>query len=203
MNKYILKALLCLISLTACNRPRIVVENDDTEGFDIVKVYVGDTICNVNYDGEIFEVDSLGEPREGRLFHYHKNDTVINRFICCNKTYYGTVIEGHIFDYSKDSIFLLVDQKPVDSIFGRYISIYDDNGNFMYSRREYDTIQNWYDKQRILNLSNAHQYWIVHKQTLDVYGPFSYDDYLDTKKQISVPPSLMLKMEKYLGGDND
>jgi len=41
-----------------------------------------------------------------------------------------------------------------------------------------------------------HQYWIMVVKTADIYGPLSYEDYLDMKKQLGVSSTLMLKREK-------
>lgn len=196
MKKYLIITCLFAIGLIACNRPRIVVESDDTEGFDIVKVYVGDTICRITWEGKTAMIDPNGNPREGRFFHFHDYDSVITQFICCDKTYYGTIVDGHINDHIADDTFVLVDQKPVDSIFGKFIKIYiDNNPDNYFIRRKYDTCQNYYDKMTMLDLSRIHQYWIINKMTRDVYGPLSYDDYLNMKKQLGVPPDLMLKRE--------
>ncbi len=197
MKKFCLYLIfISIVLFVSCNRPRIVVENDDTEGFDIVKVYRGDTVCPIIWQGNTAVVDSTGNPREGRFFYYHEKDSIIKRFICCDKTYAGEIIDGHIDDDVSDSTFLIVDQKPVDMIFGKFIKIYRNNGDY-YLRREYDTIQNSWDKQIALDLSHIHQYWIVNKTTKDVYGPFQYEDYLGMKKQLGVPSTLMLKREKY------
>ena len=193
MKKLCLYLILTSIIVFAnCNRPRIIVENDDTEGFDIVKVYRGDTVCPIIWQDEIAVVNSIGKPREGRFFYYHEKDSIVKRFICCDKTYAGEIIAGHIDDYISDSTYLIVDQKPVDMIFGTHY--YD--GEY-HSTREYDTTRNWGKKRIILDLSKIHQYWIVNKKTHDVYGPFKYEDYLGMKKQLGVPSTLMLKREKY------
>ncbi|MBO4568120.1 MAG: hypothetical protein J5686_04185 [Bacteroidales bacterium] len=191
MKKFCLYLIfISIVLFVSCNRPRIVVENDDTEGFDIVKVYRGDTVCPIIWQGNTAVVDSTGNPREGRFFYYHEKDSIIKRFICCDKTYAGEIIGGHIDDYISDSTFLIVDQKPVDMIFGTHY--YD--GKY-HSTREYDTTGNMWKRKTILDLSKIHQYWIVNKKTHDVYGPFSYEDYLDMKKKLDISQSLMLKWE--------
>lgn len=48
----------------------------------------------------------------------------------------------------------------------------------------------------MLEESPIHQYWIIVKTTADVYGPFSYEDYLKMKKELGVPETLKLKREK-------
>lgn len=199
MKKFLLITwLFTTISFIGCDKPRIVVEND-TEGFDVVKVFGSDTICRISWEGHTAIIDSTGEPREGRFFDYHKDDTIFTRFICCDRTYGGKIVDGHIDEFIFDSVFLLADQKPVDSILGKYIRIYldDEDSSNYYLRRQYDTCRNYTDKMSMLHISHIHQYWIINKTSLDVYGPFSYDEYLHMKKQLGVPPTLMLKKEKY------
>lgn len=199
MKKFCLYLIMISIVLfVSCNRPRIVVEHNN-EGFDVVKVYRGDTICPIIWQGKNAVVDSTGELREGRFFKYHKNESIVTRFICCDKTYGGEIINGHIDDYISDSTFLLTDQKPVDSILGGFIKVYYDKDDLSkyYSRREYDTCQNYHDKMIMLHLNRIHQYWIINKTDLDVYGPLTFEQYLDMKKQLDVPTTLMLKREKY------
>ena len=133
----------------------------------------------------------------GTFFHYHEGDSVRTEFLWSSTWRYSTIIKGHIIDNISNENYLLAEQKPVDSIWGRYITIYNDDGSFCYSRREYDTT-NHYDKRRkqLEDTPTIHYYWIMAVKTADVYGPFSYEDYLDMKKQLGVPSTLMLKREK-------
>ena len=98
-EKNLLITCLLAICLIACNRPRIVVEQG-REGFDEVKVFGGDTICYIIWHEQTAMIDTKGEPLEGRFFHYHENDRIITKYICCNKSTGGTIIKGHIDDCS-------------------------------------------------------------------------------------------------------
>lgn len=193
---HIILFLLIMCIITACNRPRIVVDSG-REGFDEVKVFCGDTICHIIWRGQTAIVDPAGEPLEGRFFHYHENDSIITKYICCKKSTGGTIIKGHIDDYSYDNDFLIVNQKPIDSILGEYLYYNNDGIPLLYPRRKYDTCKTYTETKIMLDLSRIHQYWIINKISADVYGPLSYDDYLNIKKQLGVPPDLMLKREKY------
>ena len=44
--------------------------------------------------------------------------------------------------------------------------------------------------------SPIHLYWILNTKTADVYGPYSFDDYIRIKKELGVPETLKLKCEK-------
>lgn len=133
----------------------------------------------------------------GKYFYYHKGDSVVERFIQSQTYFYGTIIGEHICDCARDNTFLLADQQPLDSILGEYIHFYHEDGRLNYSRREFDTIGNYTKKRKMIEDNPIHLYWILNTNTANVYGPFLYDEYLQMKQQLGVPPTLMLKKEKY------
>lgn len=184
-------SILTFISCNHTNNYIYGVGPSDTE-LGCIDVYLckGDTIMwspTGNNQDEVL----------GTFFHYHEGDSVKTKFLWSSTWRYSTIIKGHIIDHISDENYLLADQKPVDSIWGKYIYIYNDDGSYSYSRREYDTTHH-YDKRRkqLEDTPTIHYYWIMVVKTADVYGPFSYEDYLDMKKQLGVPPTLMLKHEK-------
>ena len=133
----------------------------------------------------------------GKYFYYHEGDSVAARFIQSQTYLYGTIIGEHICDCTRDNTFLLADQQPLDSILGEYIRFYHEDGSpNYYSRREYDTIGNYTEKRKMIEDSPIHLYWILNTKTADVYGPYSFDDYLRIKKELGVPETLKLKREK-------
>ena len=73
-------------------------------------------------------------------------------------------------------LFIIVDQKPLDSLFGVPHLIGDSiSGAFgrdVAPRRD------------ILDNSKFHQYWIINKITDDVYGPFNKSEVLSQKERI-------------------
>lgn len=179
-------AAIIMVLLVGCNRPKYNVYcYQNEQGFNEIMLIKGDTIgWNFN------------QYMEGKYYHYHKGDTIVTHFVFSGDSWiHGTVISGHISDYIQDDSFLLADKKPLDSILGKYIRIVTKNNN-VYSRREYDTINKYGANVKMLEESPIHQYWIIVKTTADVYGPFSYEDYLKMKKELGVPETLKLKREK-------
>ena len=190
----ILLAAITMLSLVGCNHydgyQYGVGPSDEEVGCKDVHLCKGDTIAWTR-------TSPCSSEQLGTFFHYHQGDSIKTIFLWADTWYYPTIIEGHIVDYSYNDDYLLADQKPLDSIWGKYINIYRSDGSFGYSRREYDTI-NHYDKRRkqLEDTPTTHQYWIMVVKTADVYGPFSYEDYLIMKQQLGVPPTLKLKWEK-------
>ena len=101
------------------------------------------------------------------------------------------IVNAHIIEYAFDSTFILVSQRPWDSIPNIRTM------NYTKSNKEFEK-------------STFLQYWIINKRerseyTLDtltklarysnVYGPFKQDVYLTKKKELGVPDSLKLKTE--------
>jgi hypothetical protein len=101
------------------------------------------------------------------------------------------VIDGHVLDYSFDSTFIIVAERPRDSVPGIKTK----------TQSEY---------QNAFEQSTFRQYWIINKKekseySLDtlsklarysnVYGPFKKDDYLRKREELNVPQKLVLKEE--------
>lgn len=98
------------------------------------------------------------------------------------------VIEAHINDINYDSFFIIVDQKPLDSIWGPMINI-DST-----PKRE----KQFYDARgaiNYLNNSNIHNFWIVNKNLKEVYGPMQKYEYKKKRDELKIPHYLKLKDE--------
>lgn len=188
---FILTTILAFSSCNHSNTYSFGVGKSDTHPFcNDVHLIKGDTITWSSTGNNQDEV-------LGTFFHYHEGDSVRTKFIWSDTWYYASIIRGHIVDYAYNDGFLLADQKPIDSILGKEITIYSKDGRYSYSRREYDTVNQYDAYWKMLDNSPViHQYWIMVVKTADIYGPLSYEDYLDMKKQLGVPSTLMLKREK-------
>jgi len=92
---------------------------------------------------------------------------------------------------------MLVDQKPIDSIFGIEEHVYDENGKFLHSIRPNEP-NNINSSYRMLENSPIHQFWIIALRTADVYGPLSYEEYIQKRTELGVAPELRLKCEELL-----
>lgn len=96
-------------------------------------------------------------------------------------------IYGHILDYAFDSTFIIVAERPRDSV----------PGIETMTRKKY---------QEAFEQSSFRQYWIIDKTKesvfdestktySNVYGPYKEDAYLATKKKLGIPNGLKLKTE--------
>jgi hypothetical protein len=103
------------------------------------------------------------------------------------------VIDAHIIDYSVDSTYIIVKQKPVDLI------LKDTYNNPEWNLKKRD---------KLFEKSTFRQYWIINKKekgeySLDtltqfarysnVYGPFDRQEYLQKREELGVPRELKLK----------
>jgi hypothetical protein len=101
------------------------------------------------------------------------------------------MISAHVLDFSFDSTFIIVLQRPWDSI------------------PEIRTM-NYRESNIALKESDICQYWIINKQEKsiyvydslnkkvtysNVYGPFMKESYKNKKKELGVPDNLRLKNE--------
>ena len=194
--KYKLNCLLALIVtafLNSCNMPLCEIAQEQGSEGEEIRLFHGDTeswvpSMNPNYQ----------HLRRGRFFHYHPNDdTVYTRFVMESGPDYGTIISGHIAESVKDSVFLLADRKPLDSIFGPLQTLpcpFDSNSTFL--GRPKEPLTNYDDYWKMIKDSQYHDYWILNMKTSDVYGPLTFDEYMVKKKEFGVPMDLKLKCER-------
>jgi hypothetical protein len=96
-------------------------------------------------------------------------------------------IYGHILDYAFDSTFIIVAERPRDSVPGVQTM----------TQPKY---------QKAFEQSTFHQYWIIDKTKesvfdeitktySNVYGPYKEDAYLATKKILGIPNGLKISTE--------
>jgi hypothetical protein len=87
---------------------------------------------------------------------------------------YQFIIYGHIVDYAFDSTFIVVAEKPRDSVPGSLTLTY----------KEF---------QRVFRQSNFRQYYVLNKKSDRLYGPFNKSAFLAKRKELNVPDSLRIK----------
>lgn len=107
----------------------------------------------------------------------------------------NVVIDAHVIDYSVDSTYIIVKQKPVDLI------LKNTDNNLEYDLKKRD---------ELFEKSAFRQYWIINKKdkgeySLDtltqlakysnVYGPYKKEEYLQKRKELGVPMKLKLDFE--------
>ena len=188
-----LLALIVIAFLNSCNMPLCEIAQEQGSEGEEIRLFHGDTeswvpSMNPNYQ----------HLRRGRFFHYHPHDdTVYTKFVMESGPDYGTIISGHIDESVKDSVFLLADRKPLDSIFGPLQTLpcpFDSNSTFL--GRPKEPLTNYDDYWRMVKDSQYHDYWILNLKTSDVYGPLTFDQYLTKKEELRVSRNLKLKCER-------
>lgn len=171
--------LIIVFFLMSILRPDIMIVNDFLIGKSAMLIH-GDTIVpKQNYPLK---------KTKGRFFNYHYDEMVDTIFIAEEIS----VVGSHIVDYKRVEKYLVIDQKPLDSVFGRYVR-WEENLGYV-GREKFPS-----DKKKqmeMLENSNIHVYYIIDQKTSDVFGPLSYDDYLKKKTELGVPEKLKLKCEK-------
>lgn len=103
------------------------------------------------------------------------------------------MIGSHIFNYSFDSTFIIIEQKPVDLIL-----------KDTYNNPEW----NLEKRDKLFEDSRFYQYWIINKKetgeySLDtltqlahysnVYGPYTKEEFQQKREELGVPKKLQLK----------
>lgn len=173
--------LFAVISLSLMDKPEynVCLEGSGSEVGDIIRLYKSDTTV-------IFP--NTNREYEGSYFNFHHDSVIETKFIR-NIEYFYTLIDIHISDHIINDTFLLADQKPIDSILGKM----EPDGYGGYQRPREPNIYS--EKLKMLKESPIHQFWIINHVSKDVYGPFSYEEYLLKKKELKVNPELKLKYE--------
>ena len=173
--------LFAVISLSLMDKPEynVCLEGSGSEVGDIIRLYKSDTTV-------IFP--NTNRKYEGSYFNFHHDSVIETKFIR-NIEYFYTLIDIHISDHIINDTFLLADQKPIDSILGKM----EPDGYGGYQRPREPNIYS--EKLKMLKESPIHQFWIINHVSKDVYGPFSYEEYLLKKKELKVNPELKLKYE--------
>ena len=182
-----------LVVLNGCfGSYREIGQEQAEEGFEAICLFHGDTKGWLKSGNP-----NVQHQCKGCYFHFHPNDdTVYTWFIAEPGAGYGTIISGHIAENVRDSVFILADRKPVDSIFGHYqnVPLPFDSTSFYWGRPKEPT--NYNDVWEMLLESPIHDFWIINQNTSDVYGPMSFEQYLAKKKDLGVSEKLQLKYEK-------
>ena len=193
MKTNLITLVLVLLLMNSCDyHLRDIAQEQGAEGVEEICLFHGDTQAWVRTGNP--DIQRLCK---GRYFHYHDGEATRTRFITESGAGYGTIVSGHIAESVYDSVFLLADRKPLDSIFGLLQTLpcpFDSNST--YRGRPYDSCTNIKDRERQLRESPIHDFWIIDQKTSDVYGPMSFDDYLAKKKELGVPSTLRLKCEQ-------
>lgn len=171
--------LVFILFLMSCFRHNIMIVNDFSIGKSAMLVHGDTVIPNQKYPEN---------KTKGRFFKYYYQEKVDTIFISEETS----VVGSHIVDHNRNKQYLVIDQKPLDSVFGRYVKFEENLG---YVGREKFPLDKKQQKEMLDN-SNTHVYYIINQQTSDVYGPLTFDQYLTKKEELGVPEDLKLKCER-------
>ncbi len=110
----------------------------------------------------------------GYYLDYNDNeDLCIKQPIKGMAGYDKLVVFGRIEQYAFDENFILVAEKPRDSV----------PGNLNMNLQHYE---------KMFNQSSFRQYYILNKKNDSLYGPFKKEKFIETKKALNVPISLKI-----------
>jgi len=105
----------------------------------------------------------------------------------------GIIIGQQIVAWNYDSIFIIAKQKPFDELFDS-ISMKHPNTPLNYREKLYyeSEINNYWiiDKRKEINSYYDGRKW---RYTKGVYGPITYEEYWEKRREFNVPDSLTLR----------
>ena len=120
--------------------------------------------------------------RKGVFLKYIYKDNVDTLFIWEG----STVIESYINEINYDSVFIIVDQKPLDSIWGPMVNVEST------PKRE-KQFNNARDAIDYLESNTTHNFWIINKALKEVYGPMQKGEYNKKREELKISQDLILK----------
>ena len=181
MKKTIAIYLILLLILSGCKSdvPFAVIGSEGPG--EILILLNGDTVAKARRPLNDYNVIYA----KGMFINFHKQGKVKTVYIDEN----SMIIKSHVFDYKSNETFMVLDQKPLDLIFGE-IEIINNS-----ARRPRDP-ENGILFEEMLYNSPIHRYWIINKISKDFYGDFTKEEYLQKRKELGVPDDLKLKFEK-------
>lgn len=125
---------------------------------------------------------------KGSFITYYGKDVAPRTGFCGNG---GRVIGSFVDDemVAFDSTFILVGQKPLDSICECNHKCMDERFSNVSELPTYKICKN------ALEASSYYQYWIINKSQNAVYGPYLRVDFLQMREELGVPDELKYPFE--------
>ena len=106
--------ILVMLIMNCCDiHLHDIAQEQGEEGAEEIRLFHGDTLAWVQTGNP-----SIQRLCKGRYFYYRGEEVTHTRFIMESGAGYGTIISGHITESVCDSVFVIADRKPLDSIFG-------------------------------------------------------------------------------------
>jgi hypothetical protein len=122
--------------------------------------------------------------QKGVFLKYISNNKIDTLFIWEG----SIVIEAYINDINYNSVFIIVDQKPLDSIWGPMVNV----DSTPKRKKQFDNARQAID---CLENSKIHNFWIIDKKMKEVYGPMQKHEYEKKREELKIPRNLVLKEE--------
>jgi len=169
--------MIFLLFFVSCNRSEYdyggyAIQQDTEFGNSLILTYTDTTIKH-------FSNDSAEIQQEGAFLNYHNNGDVDTMFI-----WEGTiVVESHVSNVKSDSNYIIIDQKPLDLIFGEI-----ENKEFNPHRPNWPGNTN--EAEKMLKESRIHRYWIIKKGTKDIYGGYTREEFNLMFDKLKIPKEL-------------
>lgn len=169
--------IIFIVFLFSCNKHGSFVLQNCTEGGVELAVWHSDTTIKYIWPND----SSYIRYPNGMFIIYHRHNNIDTVFIWKE----APIINAHIWNTKADDIYITVDQKPYDLIFGEISK----KGSRLYRP------SNTGKAERMLKESKIHRYWIINKNTNNVYGGYEKDEFLMMCDSLNVPHKLRFQMK--------
>lgn len=175
--KKLISAILILLIFITCKRGTsdyggFAIELD-TEFGRHLKLTLADTL------GKHYWKDGTVTQHKGMYLKYQSTIDVDTLFIWLD----AIVIGSHINNVKSDSNYITIEQKPLDLIFGEI-----EPENFSPYRSNWPG--NVADAKRMLNESRIYRYWIINKNTKEIYGGYKKEVFDTIFKELKIPQKM-------------
>jgi hypothetical protein len=123
--------------------------------------------------------------KKGLFIKYHKQNNLVDTILIGRG---AIVIQSFVNDVKFDNKFILVDQKPIDSI----CECKPECIKRLYGTKA--NLSSYKLCEESLRKSRFHQYWIIKKDVDEVYGPFQKERFLQVQRSLGVSDNLQVSM---------
>jgi hypothetical protein len=174
MRRYFLFGFIILYFLISCNKENYHYGN---------YVFSLDESTSAN----IIEVEQTEDTMVIKFHRQNIIDTVIK-----NPEYYCLIVPGYVEQANHDNNFVIVKQKPLDSICECVRECLDLKYPPSKDRSSYKLCEEAFKRY------NKYLYWIIVLESDDVYGPLEKEQYLQKCKELGVPKELIEQKKKLI-----
>ena len=142
---------------------------------------------SLNYDSRLDKNVILDNPAGGAEISYWNKDSIFTKDYFKNT---AIIIDGYIVEAKADNSFIIVDQKPLDSIC-------ECNDSCLQSKyKNWNDLSTYKMCEEGIRKSTIHFFYILDKKKNILYGPMSIKQFYYKKKELYVSEKLKLDTEK-------